>query len=157
MDKTVKADPNKKHARPALAKQRTTTVTRLLGGKIRLLRHNDNPMLYARSYVQGRYVSIRTMETGIRNASKVAEDWFFELKTRVRQGDQLHEPLFSDIVREFLVDPSIQGAVSAGTHGNYAKKWNVLEPLFRDVRVSAVTLVVRLAEKGLVTTAGPPA
>jgi len=80
------------------------------------------------------------METNIRNASKVAEDWFFELKTRVRQGDQLHEPLFSDIVREFLVDPSIKGAVSEGQHGNYAKKWNVLEPLFRDVRVSAVTL-----------------
>ena len=140
MDKTVKADPHKKHARPSLAKQRTTTVTRLLGGKIRLLRHNDNPMLYARSYVQGRYVSIRTMETTIGAASKVAEDWFYELKARVRRGDQLHEPLFADIVREFLVDPSIQGGVSAGTHGNYAKKWNVLEPLFRDVRVSAVTL-----------------
>ena len=85
-------------------------------------------------------MSIRTMETTIGAASKVAEDWFYELKARVRRGGQLHEPLFSDIVREFLVDPSIQGGVSAGTHGNYAKKWNVLEPLFRDVRVSAVTL-----------------
>ena len=76
MDKTVRAVQKSKHARPSLAKQRTTTVTSLLGGKIRLLRHNDNPMLYARSYVQGRYVSIRTMETSIRAASKVAEDCF---------------------------------------------------------------------------------
>ena len=140
MDKTVKADQKKKHRRPSKANQRTTIVTSLLGGKIRLLRHNDNPMLYARSYIQGRYVSMRTMETSIRAASKVAEEWFYELKTRVRQGDQLHEPLFSDIVRDFLVDPSIQGGVSGGTHDNYEKKWNILEPLLRDVRVSAVTL-----------------
>ena len=115
-------------------------VKSLLGGKIRLLRHNDNPMLYARSYQQGRYVKIRTMETTIGAASKVAEDWFYELKTRIRRGDQLHEPLFSDIVRDFLGDPSIEGGVSGGTHGNYLKKWNILEPLLRDVRVSAVTL-----------------
>ncbi|MEE2636643.1 MAG: hypothetical protein VYE68_05340 [Acidobacteriota bacterium] len=108
MDNTVKADRKKKTARPSSAKQRTTTVTSLLGGKIRLLRHNDNPTLYARSYIQGRYVKIRTMETSIRKASKVAEDWFYELQTRVRQGGQLHEPLFADIVREFLVDPSIK-------------------------------------------------
>ncbi len=85
-------------------------------------------------------MSIRTMETTIGAASKIAEDWFYKLKTRVRRGDQVHEPLFSDIVRDYLVDPSIKGAVSGGTHDNYAKKWNVLEPLFRDTRVSAVTL-----------------
>ncbi len=45
MDKTVKANQKKKRVPPSLAKQRTTTVTSLLGGKIRLLRHNDNPML----------------------------------------------------------------------------------------------------------------
>ena len=136
MYNTVKPNKKKKTAR----KQRTTIVTSLLGGKIRLLRYNDNPMLYARSYIQGRYVSVRTKETTIRKASKVAEEWFYELKTRVRQGEQLHEPLFSDIVRDFLVDPSIKGGVSGGTHNNYAKKWNILEPLLRDVRVSGVTL-----------------
>ena len=140
MDNTVKPNKKKKTARPTRERQRTTVVKSLLGGKIRLLRHNDNPMLYARSYVQGRYVKTRTMETTIGAASKIAENWFYELKTRVRQGEQLHEPLFSDIVREFLVDPSIKGGVSGGTHNNYAKKWNVVEPLLRDVRVSAVTL-----------------
>ena len=140
IDNLVKAVLKSKRARPSIRKQRTTIVTTLLGGKIRLLRHNDHAMPYARAYLQGRYVSMRTMETSIRGASKVAEDWYFDLKTRVRQGDQLHEPLFADIVRDFLVDPTIKGAVSKGQHDNYAKKWNVLEPLFRDVRVSGVTL-----------------
>ena len=140
MDKPVKANQKKKHARRSNAKQRTTTIKSLLGGKIRLLRHNDNPMLYARSYQQGRYVSIRTMETGIGAASKVAEDWFYELKARVRRGDQVHEPLFSDIVREFLVDPSIKGAVSDAQYNTYAKKWSVVEKFLRGVRVSAVNL-----------------
>jgi hypothetical protein len=78
------------------------------------------------------------METTSGAASQVAEDWLFEMRTRIRQGDQLLEPLFSDIVREFLVHPSLKGAVSEGQHGNDAKKCTVLEPLFRDVRVSAV-------------------
>ena len=77
MDKPVKANQKKKTARPSSAKQRTPTVRSLLGGMIRLLHHNDNPMLYARSYIQGRYVSIRTMETTIGAASKIADDWFY--------------------------------------------------------------------------------
>jgi hypothetical protein len=93
MDNPGKTVQKSKHARPSIRKQRTTIVTSLLGGKIRLLRHNDHAMLYARAYIQGRYVSMRTMETSIRGASKVAEDWYFELETRVRQGDQLHEPV----------------------------------------------------------------
>jgi hypothetical protein len=140
MDKTVKPNQKKKRVPPSSAKQRTTTIKSLLGGKVRLLRHNDNPMLYARSYQQGRYVSIRTMETGIGAASKVAEDWFYELKARVRRGDQVHEPLFSDIVREFLVDPSIKSAVSDTQHNTYAKKWSVVEKFLRNVRVSAINL-----------------
>jgi integrase len=80
------------------------------------------------------------METSIRAASRIAEEWFYELKTRVQRGDQLHEPLFADIVREFLVDPSIKGAVSDSQHDTYARKWNVVEKLLRNVRVSAVTL-----------------
>jgi integrase len=112
----------------------------LLGGKVRLITQNQNPMLYARAFVQGKYKVVRSGETELNRAIPFAEQWFYDIQNRIRSGVQLHEPLFSEIVRDFLVDPSIKGAVSKGQHDNYAKKWNVLEPLFRDVRVSGVTL-----------------
>ena len=129
-----------KPSRASRTSQRTSIVKILLGGKVRLLRHNDNPMLYARAYLQGRYVAIRTMETTIRQASQIAEEWYFDLRERIRRGVQLHEPLFADVVREFVSDPTVKASVTAGQHENYGKKWSVLEPFFTGVRVSQVTL-----------------
>ena len=129
-----------KPSRASRTSQRTSIVKILLGGKVRLLRHNDNPMLYARAYLQGRYVAIRTMETTIRQASQIAEEWYFDLREGIRRGVQLHEPLFADVVREFVSDPTVKASVSTGQHKNYAKKWSVLEPFFTNVRVSQVTL-----------------
>ena len=101
-----------KPSRASRTAQRTSIVKTLLGGKVRLLRHNRNPMLYARAYLQGRYVKIRTMETTIREASQIAEEWYFGLRERIRRGVQLHEPLFADIVRDFLTDSTVKASVS---------------------------------------------
>lgn len=146
--------------RPASRTQRTVTVKSLLGGKVRLLRHNNNPMLYARASFQGGYVTLRTLETTIRAASQVAEDWYLDLRARARRGEQLHEPLFAALVQEFLSDPSVKASVSTGTHENYAKKWRVLEPLLTAVRVSQLTLErleeIRTTRAAAVTRYGTP-
>ena len=140
MDKMTTGFGQSKPNRGSRTPQRTTIAKTLLGGKVRLLRHNSNPMLYARAYLQGRYVKIRTMETTVRGASQVAEEWYLDLRERIRRGVQLHEPLFGDVIRDFLTDPTVKASVSTGQHENYAKKWSVLEPFFTDVRVSQVTL-----------------
>ena len=140
MDKMTTAFGLSKRSRASRTPQRTAIVKTLLGGKVRLLRHNRNPMLYARAYLQGRYVKIRTMETTIREASEVAEEWYLDLRERIRRGVQLHEPLFADVVSEFLTDPTVKATVSTGQHENYGKKWSILEPFFKNVRVSQVTL-----------------
>ena len=97
-------------------------------------------MLYARAFVQGRYKVVRTSETTISRATPVAEGWFYDIQNRIRAGEQLHEPLFADIVRDFLTDHTVKASVSAGQHDNYGKKWSVLEPFLTDVRVSQITL-----------------
>jgi hypothetical protein len=122
------------------APKRTTTVKALLGGKVRLIRQNRNPMLYARAFVQGRYVAVRTGFTGMRDASQFAEQWFYALQHRITSGEQLHEPTFAQLVAEFIADAVVQKSISAGTHRNDVKKWDVLKPYFGDTRVSAVTL-----------------
>ena len=92
---------------------------------MRLIRQNQNPMLYARAFVQGRYKVVRTSETTISRATPVAEGWFYDIQNRIRAGEQLHEPLFADVVRDFLTDPTVKASVSAGQHDNYGKKWSV--------------------------------
>ena len=120
--------------------KRTTIVRELLGGKVRLYRQNQNPMLYARAYLQGRYKVVRTGHTDEPAATKVAEQWFYGLQHRIQSGEHLHEPLFAELVTQFLTDPVVKSGVSDGQHDNYTKKWNVLAPYFPNVRVSQVTL-----------------
>lgn len=124
--------------RPVFGK-RVTTVKTLLGGKVRLYTQNQNPMLYARSFIQGRYKVTRTGETELFKAKKVAERWFYDLQHQVSAGVQLHEPTFAQLFGWFLEDETVRKQVSAGTYANYSKKWNVLSRFLDGVRVSAVT------------------
>ena len=116
------------------------TVRKLLDGKVTLYTQNRNPMVYARAYAQGKRVYLRTGETDERKAVKVAERWFYDIQSRIHSGEHLHEPLFAELVMQFLSDPVVKSGVSDGQHDNYTKKWNVLAPYFPNVRVSQVTL-----------------
>ena len=69
---------------------RTVTIKKFLDGKVRLERKNDAPMLYARAYLQGKYVVVRTKETNFARAQAFAENWYLELRDRIRRGEQLH-------------------------------------------------------------------
>lgn len=110
----------------------------LLGGKVRLIQQNANPMLYARSFVQGRYRVVRTLETAVPAASRFAEQWFYSLQNRIVGGAQLDAPLFSDLVSDFLKDPKVKVSVSHGQFANYEKKWNILKPFFAAVRITQI-------------------
>ena len=140
--------------------RRTTIVKVLLGGKVRLIRQNANPMLYARAYVQGRYIAHRTGEVIETRATEVAERWFYDLQHRIASGEQLHEPTLGLVVRKFLADSSVKAQVSQGQARNYSKKWSVLEPLLAAVRCSAVTTKFleefRTTRAGVTTRFGTP-
>ena len=81
-------------------------------------------MLYARAYLQGRYVKIRTMETTVREASQVAEEWYLDLRERIRRGVQLHEPLFADVVRDFLTDPTVKATRGGPRNLDSLLRWD---------------------------------
>ena len=123
---------------PAHRKQLTTVKT-LLGGKLRLYTQNQNPMLYARTFVQGRYKVTRTGETTLSNATRIAERWFYDLQHQIRAGAQLHEPTFGQLYRQFCDDETIRKQVSPGTYENYSKKWSVLSRFLDTVQVSAIS------------------
>ena len=61
----------------AQARQTTTTIKKLMDGKLRLERRNANPAIYARTYIQGKNLVHRTGETRITEATVVATDWYW--------------------------------------------------------------------------------
>jgi hypothetical protein len=108
--------------------QTTTTIQKLLGGKLRLERRNANPMIYARTYLQGKNLVYRTQATHIQEAGKIAEDWWLGLHERVSKGERLHDATFADVAEKFLA--SAHRDHNAGQVRNFQQKWSMLKPYF---------------------------
>lgn len=118
--------------------QKTETVKKLLGGKVRLERRNSNPMVYARTYLQGKQLVYRTGEVFIANAERIAEDWFMSLHDRVRRGEPVRGILFSDMAPKFIANAERQKQVSPLQLRNYRHKWNLLKPHFENVTLTDI-------------------
>src|ERR1035437_8417749 len=120
------------------ARQTTTTIKKLMDGKLRLERRNANLNIYARTYIQGKNLVFRTRETRIVEATNTATDWYLGLLDRVRRGEQLHGVLFSQVVEKFLAHADQVKSVSAGQRRNYRQKWELLKPRFENVKVTDI-------------------
>jgi len=116
--------------------QSTTTIIKLMGGKLRLERRNQNPMIYARSYVQGKDLVFRTGETGLVAATKVAEEWWHDVRSRVLNRENIHAPTFAGIAEAFLESASRDH--SASQVMNFRDKWTVLKPYFGGAKASDI-------------------
>jgi len=119
-------------------RQTTTTIKKLMDGKLRLERRNANPNIYARTYIQGKSLVYRTRETRIVEASNTATDWYLGLMERVRKGEQLHGVLFAQVVEKFLTHADQVRSVSEGQRRNYRQKWQLLKPHFENVKVADI-------------------
>jgi hypothetical protein len=121
-----------------MSQQTTTTIKKLMDGKLRLERRNANPTIYARTYIQGKNLVHRTGETRITDATRVATDWFLGLRERVMRGEQLHGVLFAAVVEKFLAHAEQVQSVSEGQRRNYGHKWHLLKPHFERVKVTDI-------------------
>jgi hypothetical protein len=73
-------------AEAAARQQRTEMLARLYDGKLRLERLNGAPKIYASTYLQGKNIVKATGEITLSAATKVATDWYLELRDRVRRA-----------------------------------------------------------------------
>lgn len=118
--------------------QTTTTVRKLFDGRLRLERRNTSPMLYARTYIQGKSLVFRTKETNLVTATDVARDWYVGLLERARKGEQIHGRMFNEVAETFLAHANRVQEVSHGQRDQYRVKLNLLKPLFAGVKVTDV-------------------
>src|SRR5690349_11020211 len=117
---------------------KTETVAKLYDGKLRLERRNGKSVISARTFMQGKLVRLTTGETTLHAATKIATDWYLDLRDRVRRGEHLHGRAFAASAEAFLEHADQVREVSEGQRRNYRQKWALLKPHFEGVKVNDV-------------------
>jgi hypothetical protein len=55
-------------------------------------------------------------------ATKMATDWYLELRDRIRKGEHLHGRSFADMAESFIAHANRLREVSEGQRRNYQEK-----------------------------------
>jgi len=122
------------------AAKRSTTevVVKLYDGKLRLERRNGASIISARTFLQGKLVQKSTGERTLHAATKIATDWYLDLRDRTRRGEHLHGRTFAASAEAFLEHADLLREVSEGQRRNYREKWALLKSHFEDVKITDV-------------------
>src|SRR5581483_11148979 len=110
--------------------QKTEMLARLYDGKLRLERRNGAPKIYACTYLQGKNIVKTTGEITVSAATRVATDWYLDLRDRVRKGEHLHGHSFAEMAEAFIRHANQVREVSEGQREQYRIKWNLLKGQF---------------------------
>jgi hypothetical protein len=122
------------------AAKRSTTevVVKLYDGKLRLERRNGASIISARTFLQGKLVQKSTGERTLHAATKIATDWYLDLRDRTRRGEHLHGRTFAACAEAFLDHADLLCEVSEGQRRNYREKWALLKSRFEGVKITDV-------------------
>jgi hypothetical protein len=122
----------------AARRQTTETLQKLYDGKLRLERRNGGSKIYARTFVQGKSAIHSTGEITLHAATKIATDWYLDLRDRLRKGEDLHGKSFATLAEAFIEHADQVREVSEGQRRNYKQKWNLLKSHFEHIKVTDV-------------------
>ena len=125
-------------ATPTPRQQHTETLTKLYDGKLRLERRNGGSKIYGRTFLQGRSIIHSTGERTLLAATKIATDWYLELRDRIRRGEHLYGKSFAEMAEAFITHANQVREVSDGQLLQYQIKWNLLKPHLDGVKVTDV-------------------
>lgn len=125
-------------AEGAQRQQRTETLAKLYEGKLRLERRNDAPKIFARTYLQGKSLIKSTGEVTVPAATRIATDWYLELRDRIRKGEHLHGRTFGEMAEAFMEHADLLREVSEGQRRNYREKWNLLKSHFDGIKITDI-------------------
>jgi len=122
-----------------VAKRSTTeVVAKLYDGKLRLERRNGASIISARTFLQGKLIQKTTGERTLHAATKIATDWYLDLRDRTRRGEHLHGRTFAASADAFLDHADLLREVSEGQRRNYREKWALLKSHFEGVKITDV-------------------
>lgn len=122
----------------AARRQTTEVVSRLYDGKLRLERRNGAAVISARTFIQGKLIRRSTGESNVHTATKIATDWYLDLRARERHGEDIHGHTFAEMAAAFIAHADQIREVSVGQRRNYRQKWQLLKAQFEGVKVANV-------------------
>jgi integrase len=79
----------------------------LMGGRLHVYKRENSRYWQAATFLKGRNYRITTKEEGISRAKDIAEDWYLELKGKLKRGELRHGKLFSHAAKQFLREYAI--------------------------------------------------
>src|SRR5258708_10464898 len=138
---------------PPAKRSTTEVVAKLYDGKLRLERRNGSSIISARTFLQGNLVQKSTGERTLHAATKIATDWYLDLRDRTRRADHLHGRAFAASAEAFLEHTDLVREVSEGQRRNYRQKWALLKCHFEGVKVNDVDTRFLLALRETRSTA----
>jgi hypothetical protein len=100
-------------------RQTTETLQKLYDGKLRLERRNGGSGIYARTFMQGKSLIHSTGERTLHAATKIATDWYLDLRAREHRGEDLHGKTFAEMAEAFIEHADLTREVSEGQRRNY--------------------------------------
>ena len=118
--------------------QTTEALQKLYDGKLRLERRNGGSKIYARTFMGGKSLIHSTGERTMHAATKIATDWYLDLRDRTRRGEHLHGRAFAASAEAFLEHADLLREVSEGQRRNYREKWALLKSHFEGVKITDV-------------------
>lgn len=79
----------------------------LMGGRLHVYKRENSRYWQCATFLNGRNYRVSTKEDGLARAKDFAEDWYLELKGKLRRGELKHGKLFSHAAQQFLREYAI--------------------------------------------------
>jgi integrase len=114
----------------------------ILGGKVHVYKRENSSVWQCSSYLAGRNRRQSTKEESLSKAKEIAEDWYLELRGKLRSGEIKTEKTFSEASAQFLREYDIitQGQRSKiYVKGQHWRSRVHLVPFFGDMGLSEIT------------------
>ena len=79
----------------------------LMGGRLHVYKRDNSRYWQCATFIDGRNHRMSTKEESIAQAKDIAEDWYLELKGKLKRGELRHGKLFSHAANQFIREYAI--------------------------------------------------
>ena len=114
----------------------------IMGGKVHVYRRDNSSRWQCSTYLVGKNRRISTKEDSLARAKEIAEDWYLELRGKLRRGEIKNEKTFKETSEQFLREYEIitQGQRSKVYVDGHRWRTSVhLLPFFGEMGLSEIT------------------
>jgi integrase len=114
----------------------------IMGGKVHVYKRPNSSVWQCSTYLAGKNRRITTKTDSLSEAKEIAEDWYLQLRGKLRSGELKTEKTFRDASEQFLREYEIITQGQRSSH--YVKQHHLrsrvhLVPFFGDMGLSEIT------------------